>query len=89
MLIPLPSAYPYLVMLNTASQCWALYCLVMFFRAVRAELAPIRPLRKFLCVKSVIFLTFWQDVRAAPATSSCPTRPRVRRPAWHRGALHH
>ena len=33
----------------------------MFFRAVREELAPIRPVGKFLCVKSVIFMTFWQQ----------------------------
>ena len=44
---------------------------VMFFRAVREELAPIRPVGKFLCVKSVIFMTFWQQalrwgVRRAP-----------------------
>lgn len=68
------SAYPYLVMLNTASQCWALYCLVMFFRAVREELAPIRPIGKFICVKSVIFLTFWQDVRAAARCIVAPER---------------
>jgi hypothetical protein len=56
------SAYPYLAVINAGSQGWAIYCLVMFFRAVRVELAPIRPLLKFGLIKSVVFLTFWQSL---------------------------
>ena len=56
------SAYPYLALLNSCSQSWAIYCLVMFFRAVRHEIAPLRPIAKFTCVKAVVFLTFWQGV---------------------------
>ena len=56
------SAYPYLSLINACSQGWAIYCLVMFFRAVRTELAPIRPLLKFGIIKAVVFLTFWQSL---------------------------
>lgn len=56
------SAYPYLSAVNACSQGWAIYCLVMFFRAVRVELSPIRPLLKFGLIKAVVFLTFWQSL---------------------------
>jgi len=45
-------AYLYLACINSASQAWALYCLVQLYRATSAELAGIRLLAKFLCVKA-------------------------------------
>ena len=38
----------------------ALYALVLFYHAFVKELAPHNPLAKFLCVKGIVFFSFWQ-----------------------------
>lgn len=59
------NAYIYLAFINSMSQGWALYCLIMLYRATSAELAGIKVLSKFLCVKGIVFATFWQGVAVA------------------------
>lgn len=39
----------------------AMYCVIQFYLPIQEELKPYSPVLKFLAVKSVVFLTFWQD----------------------------
>ncbi|MEE6461353.1 hypothetical protein FKM82_001265 [Ascaphus truei] len=39
-----------------------MYCLVLFYKVLKEELNPIQPVGKFLCVKMVVFVSFWQAV---------------------------
>ncbi|GMI47325.1 hypothetical protein TrCOL_g3061 [Triparma columacea] len=55
-------AYPYITFIANLSQCWALYCLAFFYFATKNELSHIRPVGKFMCVKALIFFTWWQSV---------------------------
>ena len=53
-------AYTYIFLIISASQCWALYCLVHFYEGTKEKLEPISPLFKFASIKMIVFFTFWQ-----------------------------
>ncbi|XP_077243273.1 uncharacterized protein LOC143883842 [Tasmannia lanceolata] len=40
----------------------ALYSLVVFYHVFAKELAPHKPLSKFLCIKGIVFFCFWQGI---------------------------
>ena len=57
--------YLYLTLIYNVSVSVALYGLFLFYEATKPILAKYEPVLKFLTVKSVIFLTFWQGVLLA------------------------
>ncbi|KAG9511296.1 Transmembrane protein [Fragariocoptes setiger] len=56
----LSNSYIYITMVYNISVTLALYGLLMFYQATKHMLAPYDPVWKFLTVKSIIFLSFWQ-----------------------------
>jgi hypothetical protein len=46
-----------------------MYCLILFYHTLRVELAPLKPLQKLLCIKAVVFMTFWWVRRPCVAES--------------------
>ncbi|KAH9940275.1 organic solute transporter Ostalpha-domain-containing protein [Amylocystis lapponica] len=56
------SGYLYVSIVYNASICLSLYCLAMFWMCVNDDLQPFRPLPKFLCVKGILFFSFWQSL---------------------------
>lgn len=57
----LDRAYVYLLIIDNFSITLSMYFLVLFYKATHADLEPYKPLGKFLCIKAVLFLSFWQS----------------------------
>jgi hypothetical protein len=55
-------SYLWLMMITNWSQLFALYFLIQFYQVTKDDMREIRPLPKFLAIKAVVFLTFWQGV---------------------------
>lgn len=56
------NSYFYITMVNNISVSLALYGLILFYNATKDLLSPYEPILKFLSVKSIIFMSFWQGV---------------------------
>ncbi|RAL37874.1 hypothetical protein DM860_000568 [Cuscuta australis] len=63
-------SYLYLTIIYTISYSVALYALLLFYVACRDLLQPFNPVPKFIMIKSVVFLTYWQGVLVFLAAKS-------------------
>jgi hypothetical protein len=68
--INITSVSVYVNLIINVSQMWAIYCLVKFYHATHENLSQWHPLGKFLCIKGVVFFTWWQGVGLAVLKSS-------------------
>jgi len=59
------AGYLYITVINNLSVTFAMYGLLYFYHAIQDHLASISPLKKLLCIKAVLFLSFWQGIVCA------------------------
>jgi hypothetical protein len=45
--------------MNNVSQMVALYYIVAFYECCAEKLKPYSPIAKFVCIKAVVFFSFW------------------------------
>ena len=64
------SGYTWTALVYNVSVFLALYCLALFWAGLSEDLAPFRVGAKFLCVKGVIFFSFWQGLCISILVSS-------------------
>ena len=58
--IALSSGYFWTSVIYNISICLSLYCLAVFWICMSDDLQPFRPMPKFLCIKGIIFASWWQ-----------------------------
>jgi len=57
--------YLYVTIIYNVSFTFALYFLVLFYEAIKKILAKYKPLSKFMCIKAVVFFSYWQSIAIA------------------------
>ena len=53
-------SYLWITIVYNITYTLALYALLLFYLGTHDLLAPFKPMLKFLVVKSIVFMTFWQ-----------------------------
>lgn len=56
------SLYLWITILYNFSVSLSLYCLAIFWKILWSDLKPFNPVGKFLCVKLIIFASYWQGI---------------------------
>lgn len=56
------NGYLYITVVTHISISLSMYWMVMFYMATSEALAPFNPIPKFLCIKGVLFFSYWQSV---------------------------
>lgn len=63
--VSVTSVYLWVMILYNASVSLSLYCLAIFWKILWTDLKPYNPVGKFLCVKLIIFASYWQGILLA------------------------
>jgi hypothetical protein len=57
--------YVYVTVIALASVLLSMYFLVWFYLTTEEEMRPFSPVAKFICIKAILFFSFWQSVTIA------------------------
>ncbi|KAK6442067.1 hypothetical protein LTR95_001686 [Oleoguttula sp. CCFEE 5521] len=69
-------AHIWVTVFDAASVTIAMFCLIQFYIQLRVDLAEQKPFMKVLCIKLVIFFSFWQSLVISFLTSATgPLQP--------------
>jgi hypothetical protein len=60
--------FPWAMLFINVSQIVALYCIVSFYLETHDWCAKFKPLHKFMVIKGVVFVSWWQGLGIAGAT---------------------
>ncbi|KAJ5117925.1 organic solute transporter Ostalpha-domain-containing protein [Penicillium atrosanguineum] len=63
-------AHVWILIIESVAVTIAMYCLIQFYIQIKIDIAQHRPFLKILCIKLVIFLSFWQSTVIDFLTSS-------------------
>eukprot|EP00741_Cyanophora_paradoxa_P016614 tig00020930_g16044.t1 len=63
--LQLDRGYLYITLVDNVTVTVAVYYLLLFYLVCQHELVPYGPVPKFLCIKAVVFFSFWQGVLIA------------------------
>lgn len=55
------NGYLWVSLINNITVSISLYSLVLFYMATEERLKPFKPFFKFVCVKSILFFSYWQS----------------------------
>eukprot|EP01041_Mallomonas_annulata_P001613 gene1613-3112_t len=66
----LHEGFLYTTVITNLSVAYAFYTLASFYYAMKSPLKPFDPVPKFLCIKAIIFFSFWQGVVIAIAVKT-------------------
>jgi len=58
----LDRGFVWVTLFNSCSAGFALYALYLFYKATAPDMVAIRPLNKFLTIKAIVFLSYWQGI---------------------------
>lgn len=73
-------AHIWVSLINATGVAIAMYCIIQFYAQIKPDITKNRPLLKLVCIKLVIFFSFWQNLLISFASTRVQTTPTMSYP---------